>query len=85
MCMFSNLSTANNIKLCSGNGIIERKNGRALQGGNLGEAKSVSEDFDIDLDGEKGENGRPRFKEEEKLPPHYELINLIDPDDEVLF
>ena len=30
MCKFSNMSTANNLKKCSGNGIIERKNGNAL-------------------------------------------------------
>lgn len=30
MCKFSNMSTANNIKKCSGNGIIERRNGGAL-------------------------------------------------------
>ncbi len=30
MCKFSNMSTANNLKKCSGNGIIERKNGAAL-------------------------------------------------------
>ena len=30
MCKFSNMSTANNMKKCSGNGIIERRNGGAL-------------------------------------------------------
>ena len=30
MCKFSNMSTANNLKMCSGNGIIERKNGGGL-------------------------------------------------------
>ena len=32
-----------------------------------------------------GVNGRPRVKEEEKLPPQYESIDLTDPHDEVLF
>jgi hypothetical protein len=45
----------------------------------------VIEDFDINLDGDVGTGGRPRIKEEEKVPPQYELIYLLDPNDEVLF
>ena len=65
-----------------------RRNKQGLRGG-LGEGaggmKSVAEDFDIDLDGEEGQGGRPRVKPEEKIPPNYENINLVDPNDEVLF
>lgn len=86
MCKFSNMSTANNLKKASGNGMVERKNGNLMQGGLIGgETKNVQEDFDIDFEGERGENGRPRYREEEKLPPQYENINLVDPEDEVLF
>lgn len=81
MCKFSNMSTANNQKKEGGNGMIERKNRGGLQGG----LKNVQEDFDIDFEGERGENGRPRYREEEKLPPQYENIDLVDPEDEVLF
>jgi hypothetical protein len=31
--------------------------------------KKVVEDYDIDLDGDQGTNGRPRVKEVIKLPP----------------
>lgn len=80
------MSTANNIKKCSENGIIERRNGKALQGGiKGGEAKSIVEDFDINLDGDYGKDGRSRIRVEEKLPPQYESIDLCDPNDEVLF
>ncbi len=37
------------------------------------------------MDGDMGEGGRPRVKEEIKLPPQYEGVNLNDPDQEVLF
>jgi len=37
------------------------------------------------LDDDLGTGGRPRFKEEVKLPPQYEAIDLNDPNDEVLF
>lgn len=50
-----------------------------------GEAKNVFEDFDINLDGDSGKDGRPRVREEEKLLPYYESIDLTDPHDEVLF
>ena len=33
MCKFSNMSTANNLKKASGNGMIERRNGNLMQGG----------------------------------------------------
>ncbi len=34
-----------------------------------GETKSVVEDFDIQLDGDAGTDGRSRIRVEEKLPP----------------
>jgi hypothetical protein len=37
------------------------------------------------LDGDEGNNGRPRIKEEEKPLPYYENIDLNDPTLEVLF
>ena len=64
------MSTANNLKKCSENGMIERRNGGGLQGGlNGGASKNIVEDFDINLDGDMGTNGRSRIREEEKLPP----------------
>ena len=47
--------------------------------------KEVSEDIDITLDGDLGTNGRPRVKEIEKMPPHYDSVDLNDAFDEVLF
>lgn len=47
--------------------------------------KNIVEEYDIQLDNDLGTNGRPRFKEEIKLPPQYEAIDLNDPNDEVLF
>lgn len=86
MCKFSSMSTANNLKKQGENGIIERRNGGGLQGGNNGgEAKSVVEDFDLNLDGDMGTDGRPRIREEIKLPPNYENIDLFDPKNQVLF
>lgn len=83
MCSFSNRSTSANVKVRNEQGHIVRKNG-GLQGG-LNSHKKVVEDYQIDLDGDFGENGRPRIKEEVKLPPEYENIDLCDPNDEVLF
>ena len=49
--------------------------------------KKVVEDFNIVLDTDLGTNGRPRFKEEIKLPPQYENIDLNESDekDPILF
>lgn len=47
--------------------------------------KKVQEDYQIELDVDVGTNGRPRFREEVKLPPQYDSIDLNDPEDEVLF
>ena len=47
--------------------------------------KNIVEDYDISLDGDLGTNGRSRIREEVKLPPQYEAIDLNDPNDEVLF
>jgi hypothetical protein len=47
--------------------------------------KKVQESYDIELEVDNGTNGRPRFKEEIKLPPQYDIIDLNDPNDEVLF
>lgn len=47
--------------------------------------KKVREDISLDLDGEHGTGGRPRVKEEVKIPPNYEQVNLIDPDEPILF
>jgi len=51
----------------------------------LSETKAVSEDIEISLEGDFGTDGRPRVREEIKLPPNYEIIDLNDPNDEVLF
>ena len=47
--------------------------------------KNVVEDIAIEMEGEVGTGGRPRVKEEIKLPPNYEEIDLNDPNDEILF
>ena len=47
--------------------------------------KNIVEDYEIALDEDVGTNGRPRFREEVKLPPQYDAIDLNDPNDEVLF
>lgn len=47
--------------------------------------KNVVEENEITLEGDIGTNGRPRVKEEIKLPPNYDIIDLNDPNDEVLF
>jgi hypothetical protein len=47
--------------------------------------KEVSEEVDLDFEGEAGSGGRPRVREEVKIPPKYDQIDLNDPDDEVLF
>lgn len=79
MCQFSNMSTANNVKKQSANGVISRVNGGGLQSSVA--TKNVVEDFAISLDGDQGTNGRPRVREEIKLPPVYENIDLNDPND----
>ncbi len=81
MCNFNNATTANNILHASENGEPYRRTAN-LQA--LCETKAVVEDYDIDIDGEEGTGGRPRFREEVKLPPDYN-IDLNDPDDEILF
>jgi hypothetical protein len=83
MCKMSNLSTSNNVKKQSENGTITRKNNGQLQSEVT--TKPIVEDFDVTLDGEEGTGGRPRIKEEIKLPPVYESIDLHDPNDPVLF
>lgn len=83
MCMFSNMSTSNNLKKCSANGEILRVNGN-LQS-KVGTTKPVVEDYNVSLDGEVGTGGKPRVKEEIKLPPVYENIDLHDPNDPILF
>jgi hypothetical protein len=83
MCMFSNMSTSNNMKKCSANGTIIRTTGGALQSDMT--IKPVVEDIDVCLEGEVGTGGRPRVKEEIKLPPNYAEIDLNDPNDPVLF
>jgi hypothetical protein len=47
--------------------------------------KKVVEDYDLNLDGDNGTNGKPRIREIIKLPPQYDTIDLNDPNDEVLF
>ena len=54
-----------------------------LMSGNT--TKSVKEDISLDLEGDIGTDGRPRVREEIKLPPNYEEIDLNDPNDEILF
>jgi hypothetical protein len=37
------------------------------------------QDYSLSIDGDVGSNGRPRIKEEVKIPPNYELIDLCNP------
>jgi len=50
-----------------------------------GALKEVSENKEILLEGENGEGGRPRFKEEEKLPPNYAEFDLYNENEPILF
>ena len=81
MCDFSNLSTSKGSVKEGGNNNYRPAN--KSQG--LMSTKNIVEDYEISLDNDLGTDGRPRFKEEIKLPPQYESIDLIDPNDEVLF
>ena len=45
----------------------------------------VKESFSLHLPGEKGTGGRPRIREDIKPPPQYQLIDLFDANEEVLF
>lgn len=85
MCKFSNLSSSNNQKKSSGNGTIVRVNGGLQSSSKATTTKPVVEDIDIHLDGDEGTGGRPRVREEIKLPPNYSEIDLNDPNDPVLF
>jgi hypothetical protein len=49
-----------------------------------GEAGKVV-DYSEGADMNAGNDGRPRWREEVKLPPQYEAIDLMDPNEEVLF
>lgn len=82
MCAFNNKTTANNVKKCSAPGELQRVGGNKES---KMTTKNIVEDFDCDLEGENGTDGKPRFKEEVKIPPDYSLIDLNDHDDEVLF
>lgn len=78
MCKFANMSNGNSKALESGMRSEQSQNG-------LMTTKKVVEDYDLTLDGDLGTNGRPRFREEIKLPPQYDTIDLNDPNDPVLF
>ena len=84
MCAFSNLSATSNQKKEGGLAPTSRPP-KAENDGKMSKTKEVKEDIDLVLDGDMGTGGRPRFKEEVKLPPQYEAIDLNDPNDEVLF
>jgi hypothetical protein len=64
------------------NGEVERVSPDA---GLKSHTKEIGEEADLEMEGEVGEGGRPRFKEEEKLPPNYAEIVLDDPNQEILF
>jgi len=47
--------------------------------------KQVEEVYELSLEGERGTNGRPRVKPPQPYrSPDYELVDLLDPRDEVL-
>ncbi len=80
MCAFSQISTSKTKAKEGGNNFRPPNKAKALMS-----TKNIVEDYEISLDNDNGTDGRPRFKEEIKLPPKYEEIDLIDPNDEVLF
>lgn len=80
MCAFSQISSTNTKAKEGGNKF--RPPGKKQH---LMSTKNISEDYEISLANDQGTDGRPRFKEEIKLPPQYESIDLNDPNDEVLF
>ncbi len=45
----------------------------------------VQEDISLLIEGDQGIGGRPRVKEEIKVPPKYENIDLMNPDEDILF
>lgn len=81
MCGFSNSTAISNLR--------EDENGNLTRlgpdAGLKSETKKVEEEHEIDLEGDFGTDGRPRVKEEEKLPPNYAMIDLYDPNEEILF
>jgi hypothetical protein len=82
MCAFSNLSTNKNT-VKEGGYPANYRRPTVVEG--LQSTKEIVEEYEISLDTDLGTNGRPRVKEEIKLPPQYENIDLNDPNDEVLF
>lgn len=80
----SNKLAANNLMMEGENGTYYRKNG-AENMHFKSKVKEVTEEYDIDDEGETGTGGKPRVREEIKIPPKYDEIDLNDPDDEVLF
>ena len=83
MCNFSNMSSGQGGKLQGGFNQCCRL--EEPKKNNMMTTKKVVEDFDITLDSDIGTGGRPRFREEIKMPPQYESIDLNDPNDEVQF
>jgi hypothetical protein len=70
MCKFSNMSTSNSVKKQADNGMIERSN-KGYCSGFAAKTTNITEDFDLNIDGDEGVNGRPRVREEEKPDPGY--------------
>ena len=86
MCELSSKSTSNASTKHGGSDEFGNPNFRPANRVNgLCNTRYIKEDFEMQLDGDFGSNGRPRFREEIKLPPQYESIDLNDPNDEVLF
>jgi hypothetical protein len=71
MCAFSSMSATSNQKKEGGFQPSTRPPPKDNDG-KMSQTKAVVEDIDITLDGDEGTGGRPRFKEEVKLPPQYE-------------
>lgn len=82
MCMFSNMSSSKMEKKEGGFAGVRKPAGRAhLNSG----TKAITEEIDIELDGDFGTGGRPRIHDIVKLPPQYDAVDLNDPEEEVLF
>lgn len=85
MCLLSNSVNWTNLQK-NAEGQVERvANDPALKGNTKEVAESAEHDFGGDSQGESGEGGKPRVKEEEILPPNYAEIDLYNEDEDILF
>lgn len=85
MVAFSNMGSAKGAVKEGGFGSYRPNTQKSDLQSDIKPAKPIVEEYEISLDNDFGTDGRPRVKEEIKLPPQYESIDLNDTNDEVLF